>query len=244
MLSMSAVTIFYAVLLYVASAVFVLGVLRRVVIYTRSPAPLRIATMPAPLSRFGVLLRMVREVFLFESLFKSTKWTWLFGFLFHTCLALVITRHLRYFQEPISLVVGLIQPFGKYASLGMLAGLGGLMARRLLVDRIRYISLPSDYLMLVLLMAIVLSGLAMTFCVHTDIVAVKSFALGLTRFSWQPLPSDPILLVHLGLVALLLIVFPISKLLHVPGIFFSPTRNQVDDARERRHVAPWAKESV
>ena len=51
-----------------------------------------------------------------------------------------------------------------------------------------------------------------------------------------------ILLIHLGLVALLMIIFPISKLLHAPGVFFSPTRNQVDNPREARHIAPWALE--
>ena len=45
---------------------------------------------------------------------------------------------------------------------------------------------------------------------------------------------------HLTLVALLMIVFPISKLLHAPGVFFSPTRNQADDPREARHLAGWA----
>jgi len=64
--------------------------------------------------------------------------------------------------------------------------------------------------------------------------------LGLMRFDWQPLPSDPVLLVHLALVALLMIIFPISKLLHAPGLFFSPTRNQADNAREQRHIAAWA----
>jgi len=49
------------------------------------------------------------------------------------------------------------------------------------------------------------------------------------------------LIVHLLLVAVLMILFPFSKLLHVPGIFFSPTRNQVDNPREKRHIAPWAK---
>ena len=71
---------------------------------------------------------------------------------------------------------------------------------------------------------------------------MKAFFLGLVRFSPQPLPGDLLLLVHLGLVALLMIIFPISKLLHAPGVFFSPTRNQADDSRERRHLAPWAKE--
>ena len=35
-------------------------------------------------------------------------------------------------------------------------------------------------------------------------------------------------------------LFPFSKLLHAPGVFFSPSRNQVDNSREKRHVAKWA----
>jgi nitrate reductase gamma subunit len=122
----------------------------------------------------------------------------------------------------------------------MVAGLAGLWARRFLVDRVRYISTPSDHLMLALLLAIGISGMMMTFVSHTDIVALKAFALGLVVFDWHPMPSDGVLIVHLLLVALLMIIFPISKLLHAPGIFFSPTRNMVDNPREHRHIAPWA----
>jgi hypothetical protein len=82
----------------------------------------------------------------------------------------------------------------------------------------------------------------MKFLFHTDIVALKGFFLGMMTFSWQPLPADPALLVHLTLVAILMIIFPISKLLHAPGVFFSPTRNQVDNPREKRWVAGWSAE--
>ena len=94
--------------------------------------------------------------------------------------------------------------------------------------------------MLALIIAIGVSGLAMKYVVHTDVVAVKAFFLGLMRFDLQPLPADPLLYVHLALVVALMAVFSFSKLLHAPGVFFSPSRNQVDDPRERRHVAPWA----
>jgi nitrate reductase gamma subunit len=124
----------------------------------------------------------------------------------------------------------------------MVAGLAGLWGRRFVVERIRYISTPSDHLMLALLAGIGITGLAMKFLMHTDIVAVKAFFLGLMRFDLQPLPSHPGLYIHLTLVALLMIVFPFSKLLHAPGVFFSPTRNQADDPREKRHLAPWAAE--
>jgi hypothetical protein len=85
-----------------------------------------------------------------------------------------------------------------------------------------------------------ITGISMSFVSHTDIIALKGFSMGLITFDWQPLPSDFNLVAHLFLVALLMIIFPISKLLHAPGIFFSPTRNQVDNPREKRHVAPWA----
>jgi len=115
-----------------------------------------------------------------------------------------------------------------------------LWARRLFVDRLRYISALSDHLLLLLLMAIGGSGLAIRYFAPTDIVALKAFVLGLMHPPWQALPGDAALLLHLAAVALLMLVFPFSKLLHAPGLFFSPSRNQMDDARERRHApAPW-----
>jgi len=234
------VTTVFALLFYAATAVLVGGLAWRIADYARTPAPLKIPTTPAPLTRGGVAVRMAREVILFESLFKGSLWTWLFGWLFHASLALVLARHLRYFTEPVWGWVVLVQPLGVLAGLGMLAGLAGLFARRLLVDRIRYISTPSDYLMLALLALIAASGLAMKYVFRTDVVGVKAFFLGLMRFEWHPLPPDAILYVHLGLVAALMIIFPFSKLLHAPGVFFSPSRNQTDDPREARHLAPWA----
>jgi len=233
-------SIAYAAFFYAATAIFVVGVALKIRGYARTPAPLLIPTTPAPTTGGGVALRLTREVVFFESLFKASKWTWIFGWMFHFALLLVILRHFRYFQQPVWDVIVFIQPFGTYAGFAMVAGLGGLWARRFLVDRVRYISTPSDHLHLALLIAIGLSGLTMRFVNPTDIVAVKAFMLGLMRFEIQPLPADPLLLLHLALVALLMIVFPISKLLHAPGLFFSPTRNQVDNPREARHLAAWA----
>ncbi|MHB1677688.1 MAG: respiratory nitrate reductase subunit gamma [Sulfuriferula sp.] len=237
---MSLLTVLYACLFYAAFAVLVGGVAYRTYTYARTPAPLKIPTTPAPTTQAGVTGRMAREVVLFESLFKSNKWTWACGWLFHFGLLLVLLRHLRYFTQPVWGWVVLIQPFGKYAAFAMLLGIAGLWARRLFVARVRYVSTISDHLILALLLSIGLSGLVMKYFAHTDIVSLKEFVLGLMYFDWQPLPADPPLLVHLFLVATLMVIFPISKLLHAPGIFFSPTRNQVDDSREQRHTAPWA----
>jgi nitrate reductase gamma subunit len=231
----------FAILFYFATLVFVAGTLYRISIYTRTPAPLKIPTTPAPVNTGGVVLRMMREVFLFESLFKSNLWTWGAGWLFHVSLALVLIRHLRYFTEPVWSWVAFIQPFGMYAGITMVLGVAGLWVRRIFVERIRYISTPSDHLMLALFIAIGVSGLMMRFVVHGDVISVKGFMLGLMHFDLQPLPSNMILYAHLSLVALLMMIFPVSKLLHAPGLFFSPSRNQADNPREKRHISSWAK---
>ncbi len=235
-------SVLYALLFYVATVLLIAGLGYKIRQYWVTPAPLKIPTTPAPTTRGGVVFRMFREVAFFESLFKGNKWLWLFGYMFHIGLALVLLRHLRYFIEPVWGWVVLIQPFGMYAGFAMVGGLLGLWARRIFVERIRYITNPSDHLILALLVGIGGSGLMMKFVAHTDIVAVKSFFIGLMQFNIQPLPSDPILMLHLALVAVLMIIFPLSKLLHAPGVFFSPSRNQVDNPRESRHLAPWAAE--
>ena len=233
---MTVVSYLYAALFYIATVILIVGVTRKALIYGRTPAPLKIPTTPAPTDTTGVIARMFREVVFFESLFKSSKWTWLFGWVFHFGLLVALLRHLRYFTDPVWSWVSFIQSAGIYAGYAMVFGLLGLWLRRLLVDRVRYISSPSDHLMLALILAIAGSGLLMKYVWHTDVVALKEYMLGLMSFQIKLLPADPMLLIHLGLVICLMIVFPISKLLHAPGLFFSPTRNQADNPRERRHM--------
>lgn len=238
---MSFLTLVYASLFYFATLVLLAGLANKILQYARTPAPLKIPTTPAPVTQTGVIFRLVREVVLFESLFKGNKWTWIFGWIFHFGLLLVTLRHIRYFMDPVWLPIQHIQPFGIYGGIAMVVGLAGLWSRRFLVDRVRYITGPSDHLILALLVGIGLTGLGMSFVIHVDVISVKQFFLGLMRFHIQPLPADPLLLLHLLLVVILMIVFPFSKLLHAPGLFFSPSRNQVDNPREQRHLAPWAK---
>ena len=237
---MTTASVVFALLFYLAALVFAGGLTARIVVYARTPVPLKIPTTPAPTTARGVVFRMAREVLLFESLFKANLWTWAFGILFHFGLVLVIVRHLRYFTEPVWYWVAAAQPLGIYGGMAMVLGLAGLWARRILVQRIRYISTPSDHLMLVLLLGIGLSGLAMQYGAHPDVIAVKRFFLGWLRFSLQPMPESALLYLHLSLIAVLMIIFPFSKLLHAPGVFFSPSRNQVDNPREKRHLSSWA----
>ena len=216
-MEISTLSFLIAALFYIAFFIFTYGLVCKILQYTKTPAPLKIPTMPAPTTQAGVVFRMSREVVLFESLFKSSKATWLFGWLFHFGLFLDMLRHLRYFIDPIWFWVVIIQPFGKYGSILMFVGLVGLLVRRIVVDR------------------------AMSFYLGADVISVKSFFTGLITFDIHNIPADPVLISHLIMVASLMIIFPYSKLLHAPGLFFSPSRYQVDNSRDKRHIAKWAK---
>lgn len=230
-------------LAYAVVGIFLVGFLWKISVYALSSAPLLIPTTPAPVTRSGVVFRLFREVALFESLFKADKLLWVGGYAFHAALALVLLRHLRYFVDPLPPIFGHYQIVGVLAGFGMVGALGFLLARRFLIDRIRHISSLADYLFLVLLLGIGLTGLVMNFVLRPDIVAIK---LAMTTLWTSPsatlsaaTPGDVVFVVHLVMVAVLLVVFPFSKLMHLGGIFFSPSRNQVDNPREKRHVNPW-----
>lgn len=239
---LNTLSILFAVVSYMVIAVFLLGVARKVYGYAATPSPLKIPTTPAPTTGAGVTFRMAREVLLFESLFKGNKWTWVGGYLFHITFAVVILRHFRYFSNPTPDLIVLIGPVGVLAGVGLLAAAGYLFVRRQAVDRVAYISSGADYFVLVLIGGLAATGLAMKFLVRTDVAQVKEFCMGIVTFHPANMPADPIFILHYLLVLTLGIYFPFSKLMHAGGIFFSPTRHQVDDPRERRHVNPWADE--
>jgi nitrate reductase gamma subunit len=244
---MSALSVLYVILFYAAIIILFVGVTRKILQYKRVPAPLKIAVTPAPLTKAGVAYRFFTEVVLFNSLFRATKWTWIFSFMFHLSLLLAFLRHLRYVISPDSMFWPLInnmviQSFGHYAGFTMVIGLIGLFGRRIFVDRVRYISSLSDYLMLILLLVIAGSGLTIAYAAHTDVVQLKSFIMGLFFLDWKDLPGDAVLLMHISMALLLFMILPVSKLLHIPGLFMAPTRYQIDNPREKRHLSPWGAE--
>jgi nitrate reductase gamma subunit len=226
--------IIFSGLFYLAVVVLLLGVGAKIVSYARTPVPLMIPTTPAPIHQRGVWMRMAGEVFIFKSLFRASKWTWLFGMLFHYGMLLVLMRHLKYFYQPFWHGFAGLQTLGHYGAIAMMVGLLGLLGRRFFIDRIRYISTYSDYLMLFQLILLSASGMLMTLLYPPDLIQIKSFVHGWLTVNWQPLPASFLIMFHLAMVVLLMLIFPFSKLIHAVGLFFSPTRNMKDDPRSGR----------
>jgi nitrate reductase gamma subunit len=184
---------------------------------------------------------------------------WVGALAFHYAFLVVLIRHLRFFTEPVPLFVQLtenidsffrveiIYPVIKFGVPGvyisgfvLLAAVSYLFLRRLFVRQVKYISIASDYFPLFLIFGIALSGILMRYFTKIDVTAAKQLTLGLVTFR----PTIPegvgaVFFVHVFLVSILIAYFPFSKLMHLGGIFLSPTRNMATDTRARRHVNPW-----
>jgi nitrate reductase gamma subunit len=217
-----------------------------------------------PSSRWGVFARMAAEILLFRSLFRNnrarmaekrlilgeSKYLWLGALAFHWALLLIQLRHLRLFIEPVPAWIDGLERLDSFFQVGapqiylsdviVLAALAYLLYRRFRDPAVRFISLFTDYFALFLLLGIAVSGVLMRYFVRVDILSVKQFALSLAAFHpIDPSTLNPLFLAHLLLVCTLAAYFPFSKLMHMGGVFLSPTRNLANDSRRRRHVNPW-----
>ncbi|KUO69746.1 MAG: menaquinol oxidoreductase [Desulfosporosinus sp. BRH_c37] len=224
-----------------------------------------------PTSALGVIIRMAMEIFLFRSLFRNTKteltqgpngpilsygsakWLWLGSLFFHWSFLIVVIRHLRFFLEPIPYSVQILESIDGILQIGLpqiyltdaffLIAVTFLFLRRIVIPQVRYISLPADYFPLFMIMSIATTGVLMRYFYKVDLAAVKQLAIGLTIF--QPVVPTGIgamFFIHIFLVSVLFAYFPLSKLMHMGGIFLSPTRNMISNNRMVRHVNPWPQE--
>ncbi|MDD5757859.1 MAG: sulfate reduction electron transfer complex DsrMKJOP subunit DsrM [Desulfobulbaceae bacterium] len=221
--------------------------------------------LDCPSTTTGVLARMALEIFLFRSLFRNTqadvydgpklrygssKYLWLFGLLFHYAFLVIIVRHLRLFADPIPFFVNILEYADGFLQIGLphlyqsdlviLGAITLLFLRRIILTNVRYISLPADYFPLFLIFSIAATGMLMRYVTRVDIVAVKQLAVGLTTLH-PSIVGDlgMVFYVHIFLVCTLLVYFPFSKLMHMGGVFMSPTRNLANNSRMVRHINPW-----
>jgi nitrate reductase gamma subunit len=265
---------------YAGIAIFILGIVYRVLKWSRAPVPFHIPTvagqqkslswiksskLESPHTSLGVVGRMLLEILLFRSLFRNTKgelkngpklvygsskYLWFGAILFHWSLLIIVLRHFRFFTEPVPYFVNVLQNVDGFLQVGVpglfitdvivVAALLYLTLRRITDSKLRYISLSSDYFPLFLLLGITITGILMRYFFREDLLAIKELAIGLFTFHpFIPAGVGVLFYIHLFLVSVLLAYFPYSKLLHMPGIFLSPTRNLANNSRMKRHVNPW-----
>ncbi len=272
-------SLFGVVIPYAAIAVFLLGLIYRVLLWARAPVPFKITSssgqqtslpwieaerLESPPDAKWTVGRMALEILFFRSLFRNTRATlapgpnliqqsdrllWLGALAFHWSFLIIFLRHLRFFLEPVPAFVQGLERIDELFQVAVptlfltdvviVAALLYLLGRRFFNPLVRYISLASDYVALYLLLGVALSGILMRYFTKVDLLAAKQLALGLVTL--RPTVPEGIGLafyVHVFFVSVLFAYFPFSKLMHLGGVFLSPTRNMPNDNRKRRHVNP------
>lgn len=219
----------------------------------------------SPSTGLGVIGRMALEVLFFRSLFRNlktqvgdgkqvtygeAKWLWAAGLAFHWSFLIILVRHMRFFIEKVPAAIQVIEGLDSFLQVGaplfymtdavILASVTYLFIRRIGIPQVKYISLIADYFPLFLILGISITGVLLRYFTKTDIVGVKVLAIGLISFN----PSVPetigvMFFIHLFLLSVLFVYFPLSKLVHMAGVFMSPTRNLANNSRMKRHVNPW-----
>jgi len=223
--------------------------------------------LEAPNTTTEVIARMALEILTFRSLFRNTKseihdgpkityesskWLWLFAIMFHYSFLVIVVRHMRMFLNPVPEVISWLEFGDGIFQIGaptwyvtdalLVVAVVYLFGRRIWNTNIRYISLVNDFFPLVLIFSIAATGILMRYFLRTDIdiVNIKNLAVGLVTLS-PVIGSEigAIFYIHLFLVCALLVYFPFSKLMHLGGVFLSPTRNMKNNSRAVRHINPW-----
>ncbi len=218
-----------------------------------------------PSGMLGVWGRMALEVFFFRSLFRNlktqigddrklsygeAKWLWGAGLAFHWSFLIILIRHLRFFTEQVPAVVHITETLDSFLQIGvpllyitdvmLLGAVLFLFLRRVGLPQVRYISLAHDYFPLFLIFGIGLTGVLMRYFFKTDIVSVKMMTMSLVSFNpVVPKGLDTIFYIHLFFLCTLFAYFPFSKLVHMGGVFMSPTRVLANTSRVKRHINPW-----
>ncbi len=276
--------LFGVIIPYLAFLVFIAGFINRMMYWVRSPVPFSIPTtcgqqkslpwikpnrIDNPFSKRAVVVRMFLEIVFFRSLFRNTRlklksgpkiaynleiFLWVGALAFHWAFLTVLLRHLRFFTEPVPMLVQALENVdaffrieilydvaqfglpGVYLSgIVLLAAVTYLFLRRVFIPSVRYISLAADFFPLFLIFGIAFTGILMRYVTKIDVVAAKELTMGLATFHPTiPEGVSSIFYVHLFFVSILLVYFPFSN-----GIFLSPTRNLPADTRVTRHVNPW-----
>jgi [DsrC]-trisulfide reductase subunit M len=222
-------------------------------------------SIDSPSTTGGVVARLILEILFFRSLlknekaelqepqkllFKTSTYLWLGAMAFHWSLLIILLRHLRFFLEPVPSAIVILQrvdsilqgllPILYITDIIILVALAYLFLRRIVYPQIRYISLASDYFVILLILGIAISGVLMRLVYKVDLVKVKEWVMGMLSFHPKfPEGVGLLFYIHLFFISLLVAYLPASKLMHMAGIFLSPTRNLTNLSRCERHVNPW-----
>jgi nitrate reductase gamma subunit len=221
------------IMVYVAVAVFIGGSVYRVIKWLRTPkSPVRQGMFPQPGGPLTRALKLGKDSLIFPQVLDTDRWMWFFVIGMHLAGIGLFIGHLRLIFEftPIYNAVGPATMENMAAWVGGAIGISLFIAFTYFLLRrfkspYRELSVPEDYLLLVLILMLVLLGDHLRFTHPFELSSYRDYMESLLRFKphFDNLISDSparwVLVGHVLTANLLLIYFPFSKLVHAIGGF-------------------------
>jgi [DsrC]-trisulfide reductase subunit M len=230
-------TLSYIVLVpmvYAAAAVFIAGmVIRLAGVYAAPKNPATLQIYPQKKAR---RLLAVYDTFFFPTVRRHKPLLWVFLMAFHISLALLIIGHLELFKAfaPLQVIAHEVFIGGGWTGLVILVCIIYFLFRRF-HSPVREVSVPEDYLLLILLLLTVLFGSQMNWARNWygygefGVGAYREYLLSLLTLKPE-LPYDLLagghsfmLVLHVFFANLFLMAFPFSQLMH--SVFSLPMNN-------------------
>ena len=219
-------------MVYVAVAVFIGGSLFQIIRWLRTPkSPVRQGMFPRR-TGFSRALKLGKDALIFPQVLDTDKWMWFFVIGMHLAGLGLFFGHLRLITEftPLYNAIGpggmenLANLVGGGIGIALLVAFIYFLLRRF-KSPYRELSVPEDYLLLVLILLIILLGDHLRFTQAFELSAYRDYISSLLHFK----PDFPtvinlsddkwVLDAHVLTANLLLIYFPFSKLVHSIGGF-------------------------
>jgi nitrate reductase gamma subunit len=230
-------------------SLFLIGIVIRIARIAAMPVHVRWELYPIPNGAIGKTRVMLSEIFLLKGVFEQNRPLWIWSWIFHISLYLLIG------VACLSLVALISEPLRDFMTFGIaiLAGFAyacgavgssGLILTRLISPRLRPFTSFGAFFNLALLLAIFLSGLATALLQPAAANVIVEQAESFLLFHPPP-PLHLFAAIHLVLIALVAAYFPWTQMAHAVLKYFTyhlvrwddRPADRTDADRMRRYLA-------
>jgi nitrate reductase gamma subunit len=219
------------ILPFITLSVFLAGCSYRLVYGAKTPK-IKMTLTPAPPTDASRRCYLIGDYFLFRRYFAANRPLWLLGWSFHFVLFFIFLGHLRVFFDffdrlaiwfgfSINQIESVTHVLGMTAGVLLFVIVLLLFTQRICIKRIREISTTSDFLILFLLFATVITGTGMRFLTAPELMEIRIYFKDLFSLTYTTVPENLWFVWHYLLGQILIIMIPFSKLFHFGGLYFN-----------------------
>ncbi len=192
---------------YICAAIFLWRIIWRVVLLLRIPENRTKEISPAPKATFLTTIKTARDIIFLSRLFRVNPMLWLGEWVFHVAFVLVFIRHLRYVLHYVPDWVIKLEFIGLLAGYVLPVTLIYILIVKLIIEKKRYFS-TGNFLLLLLLFLLSITGIVMKNFIHPDIVDIKIFITHALAFKLNTAPKSILFIIHFIIAFILLAYLP------------------------------------